>query len=76
MRFSFIIPFHAGLSSLATCLDALSPLLPDSELIIAADAPWVPLAHSQVAVAAHNNVQGLAIHPSAIIYYQSVWLGP
>ncbi len=48
----------------------------EAQTLIAADAPWVPLAHSQVAVAAHNNVEGLAIHPSAIIYYQSVWLGP
>ena len=39
MRFSFIIPFHASLPALAQCLDALSPLPADSELIISADAP-------------------------------------
>jgi peptide/nickel transport system substrate-binding protein len=44
--------------------------------LIAADAPWVPLAHSQVAVAAHTNVQALTIHPSSIIYYDKVWIGP
>ena len=37
MRFSFIVPFHRGLSSLALCLDALVPLPASSELIIAAD---------------------------------------
>jgi GT2 family glycosyltransferase len=36
-RFSFIVPFHRGLAPLARCLAALGPLLPDSELIIAAD---------------------------------------
>jgi GT2 family glycosyltransferase len=36
-RFSFIVPFHAGLASLSQCLDALVPLPADSELIIAAD---------------------------------------
>ena len=37
LGFSFVVPFHRGLSSLARCLDALSPLPADSELIIAAD---------------------------------------
>jgi GT2 family glycosyltransferase len=37
LRFSFIVPFHSGLSSLAQCLAALDPLPPESELIIAAD---------------------------------------
>jgi GT2 family glycosyltransferase len=36
-RFSFIVPFHRGLPTLAQCLDALMPLPPGSELIIAAD---------------------------------------
>ena len=36
-RFSFIVPFHRGLGSLARCLAALDPLPPESELIIAAD---------------------------------------
>jgi GT2 family glycosyltransferase len=36
-RFSFIVPFHSGLSSLTRCLEALAPLPTDSELIIAAD---------------------------------------
>lgn len=40
--------------------------------IVAADAPWVPLAHAQVAVASHRGVRGLAIHPSALIYYAGV----
>jgi GT2 family glycosyltransferase len=36
-RFSFIVPFHSGLSSLRRCLEALTPLPTGSELIIAAD---------------------------------------
>jgi glycosyltransferase involved in cell wall biosynthesis len=36
-RFSFIVPFHRDLASLARCLTALVPLPPTSELIIAAD---------------------------------------
>lgn len=46
----------------------------EAQAIIANDAPWVPLAHSQIAVAAHENVRGLSIHPSALIYYAGVWL--
>jgi GT2 family glycosyltransferase len=37
LRFSFIVPFHRGLSCLAQCLEALAPLPAGSELIIAAD---------------------------------------
>jgi GT2 family glycosyltransferase len=36
-RFSFIVPFHRGLSYLERCLNALSARPADSELIIAAD---------------------------------------
>ena len=36
-RFSFIVPFHRGLSSLSSCLDGLTPLPADSELIVVAD---------------------------------------
>lgn len=36
-RFSFIVPFHSGLTLLARCLDALVPMPADSELIIATD---------------------------------------
>jgi peptide/nickel transport system substrate-binding protein len=45
-----------------------------AQAIIAAEAPWVPLAHSQLAVAARNEVQGLALHPTATVYYHRVWL--
>ena len=37
LRFSFIVPFHRDLSTLARCLRALDTRPPDSELIIAAD---------------------------------------
>jgi peptide/nickel transport system substrate-binding protein len=42
--------------------------------IIGKDAPWVPLAHNQITVAAHDDVLGLLLHPSALIHYHSVWL--
>lgn len=48
----------------------------DAQVRIAEDAPWVPLAHSQVAVAARTTVHGLQMHPSSRIYYKGVWLGP
>jgi glycosyltransferase involved in cell wall biosynthesis len=37
LRFSFIVPFHRDLSTLARCLRALDARPPDSEVIIAAD---------------------------------------
>jgi len=37
LRFSFIVPFHRGLSTLARCLQALDSRPADSEVIIAAD---------------------------------------
>lgn len=36
-RFSFIVPFHRDVVSLARCLSALDPLPPDSEILVAAD---------------------------------------
>ena len=53
-RFSFIVPFHRGLSTLAHCLDALVPLPAGGELIIAADGavddcrPLAALHHARV----------------------------
>jgi peptide/nickel transport system substrate-binding protein len=40
--------------------------------LIARDAPWVPLAHSEVAVASRTSLQGLVLHPSATIYFHHV----
>ena len=54
LRFSFIVPFHSGLTPLAQCLDALVPRPADSELIIAADGavddcrPLAALNHARV----------------------------
>ena len=48
----------------------------DAQQRIAVDAPWVPLAHSALAVAARDEVQNLAIHPSSLVYYQTVWIRP
>jgi peptide/nickel transport system substrate-binding protein len=42
--------------------------------IIAREAPWVPLAHNQITVAARDDVEGLTLHPSALIRYEAVWL--
>jgi ABC-type transport system substrate-binding protein len=42
--------------------------------IVARDAPWVPLAHSQLIVAARNEVEELQLHPTATVYYHRVWL--
>lgn len=35
-------------------------------------APWVPLAHSQVAIAARNDVKGIVLTPSALVMLQEV----
>src|SRR5439155_1612393 len=40
--------------------------------LIARDAPWVPIAHAEVVVAARNELRGLAVHPSSNIYFQRV----
>ncbi len=40
--------------------------------ILASEAPWVPLAHAQVAVAARDDIGGLVISPSSLIYYKDV----
>jgi GT2 family glycosyltransferase len=37
LSFSFIVPFHRDLPSLARCLEGLTPLPADSELIVVAD---------------------------------------
>ena len=42
--------------------------------IVAREAPWVPLAHSEVAIATRNDVEGVKLHPSTIVYYRDVWL--
>jgi peptide/nickel transport system substrate-binding protein len=40
--------------------------------LIARDAPWVPLAHAEVVVAARNSLHGLIVHPSSNIYFHKV----
>jgi peptide/nickel transport system substrate-binding protein len=42
--------------------------------IVARDAPWVPLAHSQLVVAARAEVHELSLHPTSTVYYDKVWL--
>jgi ABC-type transport system substrate-binding protein len=36
---------------------------------IASDAPWVPLAHSQVAVAARDDIASVVIDPAGHVVY-------
>ena len=43
---------------------------------IASDAPWVPVAHSEIVVASHDRVKGLVLHPNGTIYYRLVELEP
>jgi peptide/nickel transport system substrate-binding protein len=40
--------------------------------IVAEEAPWVPLAHTDVVLAARGSVQHLKIHQSTIIFYRLV----
>ena len=40
--------------------------------IVAEEAPWVPLAHTDVVVAARRAVRDLQIHPSTVIFYRRV----
>jgi len=40
--------------------------------LIARDAPWVPLAHAEVVVAARQVLGGLIVHPSSNIYFHKV----
>jgi peptide/nickel transport system substrate-binding protein len=47
-----------------------------AQVKIAQDAPWVPLAHAQVLVAARDDVQGLVISTPSIVYYDTVWIRP
>jgi peptide/nickel transport system substrate-binding protein len=41
--------------------------------IIARDAPWVPLAHGEVVVAARAALGGLQVHPSSNVYFLPVY---
>ncbi len=45
-----------------------------AQAIIADEAPWVPLAHSQLVVAARHEVEDLVLHPTATVYFHQVWL--
>jgi peptide/nickel transport system substrate-binding protein len=40
--------------------------------LIAREAPWVPIAHAEVVVAARNEIVGLTVHPSSSIYFHRV----
>jgi peptide/nickel transport system substrate-binding protein len=40
--------------------------------LIAKEAPWVPLAHTEVVVAARSSLSGVVVHPSSSIYFHHV----
>jgi peptide/nickel transport system substrate-binding protein len=40
--------------------------------LIAKEAPWVPLAHAEVVVAARSSLSGVMVHPSSSIYFLRV----
>jgi peptide/nickel transport system substrate-binding protein len=40
--------------------------------IVAEEAPWVPLAHTDLVVAARRSVRKLEIHRSTVIFYRRV----
>lgn len=39
---------------------------------VALDAPWVPLAHSQGAIAARDDISGLIVNPTGQVIYRAV----
>jgi peptide/nickel transport system substrate-binding protein len=45
-----------------------------AQIIVAREAPWVPIAHSELLVAARNEVHGLMLHPTSTVYYQKAWV--
>jgi peptide/nickel transport system substrate-binding protein len=54
--------------------DERKRLYETAQEIIARDAPWVPLAHSELTVATRNEVEDLILHPTATVYYNRAWL--
>jgi peptide/nickel transport system substrate-binding protein len=40
--------------------------------IVAEEAPWLPLAHTDVVVAARRSVRDFYLHPSTLVYYRKV----
>ena len=44
----------------------------EAQELIARQAPWVPLAHSQVAVAARTDVGGIVVNPSTHVDFRGV----
>lgn len=46
----------------------------EAQRIIAARAPWVPLAHAEILVARRRDVQNLVVEPAAMMHFQTVTL--
>jgi peptide/nickel transport system substrate-binding protein len=47
-------------------------LYAEAQARIAADAPWVPLAHSQVVVATREDVTGVAVSAAGAVFYAGI----
>jgi peptide/nickel transport system substrate-binding protein len=52
--------------------DQREELYVQAQTRIAADAPWVPLAHSQVAVAARDDLTGIVVNHSGHVVYTAI----
>lgn len=52
--------------------DARDAIYAEVQRRIAEDAPWVPLAHSQVAIAARDEISGLQMKASGSVVYASL----
>jgi peptide/nickel transport system substrate-binding protein len=51
-----------------------SALYEKAQVIIHKDAPWIPIAHSQVAMPMDSRVNGYAMTPNETRRFQTVWL--
>lgn len=55
--------------------DVRGRLYAAAQEIVHREAPWVPLAHSQLALAARDDIQGIAINPAGFVLYKDTWRG-
>jgi peptide/nickel transport system substrate-binding protein len=65
--------FHdiIGMAQRTTDRTERERLYSQAQAIVAADVPWVPLAHPKVIFATRADVRGLAVQPSAMALYRT-----
>jgi peptide/nickel transport system substrate-binding protein len=51
-------------------------LYKQAQKLIAIDAPWVPLAYAENAIATRTDVRDVEVHPSSMVFYKRAWRGP